>query len=115
MSVYAFDLDNTLERPEIAQLANDLYDAGHEVHVVTGGLADSGEWTMEARKARLAENGVRYTSLRRCLDPDIRNIGAIKGSVCHELGASVIFDDRADYLEGVRTTSRTVRLLVLPQ
>jgi len=41
MSTYAFDIDGTL--PQIKTLANDLYDAGHQIIVITGGLRKVGE------------------------------------------------------------------------
>ena len=113
MTVYGFDLDGTLDRPALAQLANDLYDAGHEVYVITGGLADAGEWTLAAREQRLAELGVRCTGIVRCLDPDTGKIGALKGLECSRLGISVLLDDSIYYLSSITMFSNVVRLLVL--
>ncbi len=114
MTAYGFDLDGTLDRPALAQLTNDLYDAGHKVYVVTGGLADTGEWTMAAREAKLAALGVHCTGIIRCLDPDIRMLGLLKGRECRRLGISVMFDDSSFYLRGIAEVSDVVRLLVLP-
>lgn len=114
MSAYGFDLDGTLDRPALARLANDLYDAGHQVYVVTGGLADSGEWTLAAREARLAALGARYTDVVRCIDADIHQLGRLKGEACARLGITVLFDDSRDYLAGAQGVSGAVRLLVLP-
>jgi hypothetical protein len=113
MTAYGFDLDGTLDRPALARMANDLYDAGHEVYVVTGGLADTGAWTLEARKRKLAALGVRYTRIVRCLDPDIRKLGAMKGTECSRLGIDVLLDDSRSYLDGMAAVSSAVRLLVL--
>lgn len=113
MTAYGFDLDGTLDRPALARLANDLHDAGHEVYVVTGGLGDTGEWTLEARKRKLAALGVRYTAIVRCIDPDIRQLGILKGRECARLGIAVLLDDDRRYLDGVATVSDAVRLLVL--
>jgi hypothetical protein len=112
VTAYAFDLDGTLDRPGLVQLANDLYDAGHEVYVVTGGLADTGEWTMRAREAKLAALGVRYTQIVRVIDPDIGQIGRLKGEACERLSATVLVDDAPSYLAGASTGA--VKLLVLP-
>lgn len=113
MTSYGFDLDGTLDRPALAQLANDLYDAGHEVYVVTGGLSDEGEWSAAAREQRLAALGVRCTAIVRCIDPDTWRIGALKGEACARLGISVLVDDSCHYLEKVPDASDAVRLLVL--
>jgi hypothetical protein len=113
MTAYAFDLDGTLDRPALAQLANDLHDAGHEVWVITGGLADTGEWTLEAREQKLAALGVRCAGIVRCINPDIRKLGALKGRECARLGITVMVDDSLPYLEGAAGASSAVRLLVL--
>lgn len=114
MTAYGFDLDGTLDRPALARLANDLHDAGHEVYVVTGGLGDTGEWTLPARERTLAALGVRYTAIMRCIDPDIRQLGLLKGEQCARLGIAVMVDDDRLYLDGVAAAaSDVVRLLVL--
>jgi hypothetical protein len=113
VTAYGFDLDETLDRPALAQLANDLHDAGHEVYVVTGGLSDEGEWTMAARQEKLAALGVRCTAVIRCIDPDIARVGVLKGQECRRLGIAVMIDDSRLYLDGVAAASDAVRLLVL--
>jgi hypothetical protein len=113
MSKYGFDLDGVLNRAPLAQLANDLFDAGHEVYVVTGGLADSGEWTMEARIERLREFWIRYTEIVRCIDPDINKVGEVKGRMCDELGIGLLIDDSYPYLVAAARVSRVQGLLVL--
>lgn len=114
MSKYGFDLDGTVSVPAVRDLANDLFDAGHEIYIITGGLADSGEWTMAAREARLALYGVRYTEIIRCIDPDINQLGRIKGAECNRLGVTVIFDDAIPYLQGIGEVSSVQRMLVVP-
>ena len=113
MSRYGFDLDGVLSRPVLARLANDLYDAGHEVYIVTGGLADTGEWTLEERRKRLEKYGVRYSEIIRCIEPDINNIGAAKGRACDRLGIGLLIDDSYPYLVGAASVSKMERLLVL--
>lgn len=113
MSKYGFDLDGVLSRPALAQLANDLYDAGHDVYVVTGALADTGEWTLPARRLQLKRYGVRYTEILRVMDPDLGRIGELKGRVCDQFGITVLIDDSLLYLQGAGTVSSVVRLLAL--
>lgn len=113
MTAYAFDLDGVLDKPAMRQLSNDLFDAGHEVYVVTGGLADTGKWTMEARRTHLARLGIRYTELWRCIAPTFIAIGLLKGGTCNEIGAAILFDDSAEYLRAVAEVSQVQRVLVL--
>lgn len=98
MSKYGFDLDGTLDIPAIAQLANDLYAAGHEVYIVTGGFGDRGEWTITEREKKLTRLKVRYTEIIRCLKPTFEEIGQEKGRVCHERGIILLFDDSDTYI-----------------
>lgn len=113
MSRYAFDLDGTLDRPEIAQLANDLYAAGHEIHVVTGGHADTGEWTIEARKQKLAALNVNYTSIIRCFGATLDDIGREKARQLRALDAILMFDDAPIYVE--HTSQICTTLFVVPR
>lgn len=113
MSRYGFDLDGTLDRPALRDLCNALYDAGHQTYVITGGFEDSGEWTEEARRQRLADLGVRCTELRRCIALGFPLIAELKKRVCEELKIDVYFDDMVTYLEPIQRTS-TVCLRVLP-
>lgn len=39
-----FDLDGTLDRPSVRDLALALIAAGHEVHIITGIFSESGSW-----------------------------------------------------------------------
>jgi len=100
MSRYGFDLDGTLDREPIRQLARDLFEAGHKIYIVTGGLEDSGEWTAESRMQRLKDLGVPYTNIVRCLHPDITKIGAMKGDACRKLGIALLIDDSMMYITG---------------
>ncbi len=114
VTAYGFDLDGTVTRPHIARLANDLYAAGHEVYVITGGLGDFGEWTMEARVEYLKMLGVNYTEIVRCIAPRWEEIALIKGTECAKRGITVMLDDMPVFLDGIRKRSpSTVGLLVL--
>ena len=100
---YGFDLDGTLTKPAIAQLANDLFDAGHRIYVITGGMADSGEWTIERRQELLAKLGVKYTKVVRCLAPSFREIADLKNKACQEYNISVMLDDMDIYLNAIQS------------
>jgi hypothetical protein len=99
---YGFDLDGTLTRPAIAALANTLYAAGHGIYIITGGLADTGAWTMEKRKQLLFDLGVSYTEIIRCLAPTFSEIAQLKAQACKDYGISVMFDDMDVYLNAIQ-------------
>ena len=53
-----FDLDGTLDRPHILDLALMLLDSGHEIHIITGIYDEAGDWQNE--EAKIAKiNGLR--------------------------------------------------------
>jgi len=106
-----FDLDGTLDVPAIRDLANALHAAGHGVFVVTGGLADSGDWTMPAREAKLRALGVNYTEIVRCITPRMEDIGALKALECGEREISMLIDDAGMYIQGARSVSDDLCLL----
>jgi hypothetical protein len=113
VTAYGFDLDGTLDQPGIAQLANDLFDAGHEVYVVTGGLDETGEWTLAERELRLARLGVRYTAVVRCIHPDITEIGRLKGEQCERLDIRLLVDDSPLYLQGAQAATDAAMLMAV--
>jgi hypothetical protein len=113
VSRYAFDLDDTLDVPVIAQLARDLHAAGHEVHVVTGCPADVGEWTVQARHEKLARLNVPFTELHRCWGQDIHSIGVSKGIVLRSLGDPLFIDDNPGLIRGAATISSCTKLWVV--
>lgn len=88
--IYAFDFGNVLSnRPRLCVFANALMDAGHEVHVVTANPDLSVDMP-----ACLRAVGVRYTSVRLCLDDfDPSAVARRKQEILRELHADVFFDD----------------------
>jgi hypothetical protein len=114
MTSYGFDLDGTVSKPQIARLANDLFNAGHDVYIITGGIAECYPWRMEDRIALLAVYGVKYTEIVRCIAPTWEVIAIIKGDECRKRGVMVMLDDMPVFLDGVRQESpETARLLVI--
>lgn len=119
-----FDLDGTLDRPAIAELAKALLKAGVEVHIITGTFAESGDWqsrTAKERKvARLGipfsygftddfgkpatmPSGIATLHVLTAVDPSygsdyrLRDLGLRKGALCEELGIGLFIDDSDVY------------------
>jgi hypothetical protein len=115
-----FDLDGTLDRPGMAELAKVLLAGGHEVFVISGCFDEAGAWQDEGAKwAKLvrlglavetdlfppymAEPGLHLTVLHAVshekFDRDYRlaDIGLRKGAFIAEQGIQVMFDDSEMY------------------
>ena len=115
-----FDLDGTLDRPAIRDLALALIKGGHEVHIITGVFVEAKEWQDEAaKKEKLTRLGIPYqmpdamcqvegTAVLHVLDAvastfarDYRliDLGLRKGALCEKLGITMFFDDSETYVE----------------
>lgn len=56
-----FDLDGTLDRPAIRDMALALIEAGHEVHIITGVFLEAGEWqSAEQKRQKLTRLGISF-------------------------------------------------------
>ena len=102
---FGFDLDGTLDRTQIRLLSNALYEAGHEVHVITGGMTDTGEWTMAARIAKCDSLGIMRTAIHRAFGPDLHAIGLEKARILKELGIGLMFEDSSSYIRAIDRTA----------
>ena len=115
-----FDLDGTLDRPALRDLALSLLKAGHEVHIISGCFLEAGEWQDEQAKLeklvrlglaqagpvkgkyKLPEN-LRVTILEAVshidFDRDYRlaDLGLRKGAYVERNGIEVMFDDSELY------------------
>lgn len=89
---YGFDLDGTLDHPELLALANLLFDAGHEVHVLTG-FVPGGGYTSLKKYEKLARLGVRCTAVHLCEGETNEEIGYSKAVVLNRLGIPFMVDD----------------------
>lgn len=117
---FGFDLDGTLDKPEIAYLANQLLASGHEVHIITSIFPESGEWQNRSAKLdKLNRIGVPvsetlmagWTARGQCrlhvieadksgtIEERLRVIGLMKGDLCGKLGIDVFFDDSSLYCD----------------
>lgn len=89
---WGFDLDGTLDHEEIRDLANVLFDAGHEVHILTGSVPGS-DYTEEKKVAKCHRLGVRYTQLHLCAGNSMEEIGYVKAQYLNRLGIKFMVDD----------------------
>ena len=96
-----FDLDGTLDRPEIARLANMYYDAGIEVHVIT--VVQLGQTgyitTRKAKMDKLTLLGVRYTKLHLVRGQTYNECGIAKADVINAEGIVLMIDDAPSFVK----------------
>jgi hypothetical protein len=130
---FGFDLDGTLDKPALRDLANILISAGHEVHVITGTFPEAGDWqNADAKMAKMRRLGIPFT--QGFYDPLVRvaqlhilyavnqeyprdyrlaDLGLRKGALCETLGLTMIFDDSMTYCEMIpKMAGNTVVLQV---
>ena len=96
MSVYAFDLDGTLTRAPIAQLARDLEAAGHTIHVVSGWLEHLGPWeaAIAAKAEQLRALGLSSNApLHLCRGSTQTACAAGKAEALRRIGPLLFIDD----------------------
>ena len=111
MTVYAFDLDGTLERPNMKNLANDLFMAGHDVYVISAARSSGPD--RQAKLEKLTGLGVQFTELIMCIGDDVNRLGIMKGDKCRELGVSVMVEDDAQYAYDISKTSPSTDSLMI--
>lgn len=107
--IFAFDLDGTLDRPEVADLARLLLRTGHEVHIITGVFLEAGDWQCDAAKhEKLKRIGGLDDAKVHVLwampetyprDYRLADLGLRKGALCEKLGVRMLFDDNETYCE----------------
>lgn len=116
-----FDLDGTLDRPAVRELAFQLLEAGVEVHIISGYFAE-GEWQHpKAKYAKLVRMGfghwnwineffvpecqhlvvsfIDQPDTERDTEYRLRNIALRKGAYCEEHGIDIMFDDSELYVK----------------
>jgi hypothetical protein len=115
-----FDLDGTLDKPALRDLALALLAAGHEVHVISGCFLEAGEWQDEQAKLEklvrlgLAQKGETDGTFKlperlhievlaavdhEKFDRDYRlaDLGLRKGAYLDRNGIELMFDDSELY------------------
>ena len=115
-----FDLDGTLDKPALRDLALTLIDAGWEVHIITGVFPEAKDWQdAPAKRAKLKRLGIPFherpfiateekTAILHILDAvpmnfprDYRlaDLGLRKGAYCELHGITLMLDDSVTYCE----------------
>jgi hypothetical protein len=117
--IFGFDLDGTLDKPELAYLANHLLQSGHTVHVITSVFPESGNW--QSRIAKLeklqrlgvptiqdenihfmqghAKLHVIYPENVGTIEERLRIIGLQKGILTEKMKIDVFFDDSSTFCD----------------
>lgn len=104
MSIYAFDLDGTLDVPAIARLARDLYAAGHKIHVVTGWLdpiCKDIELVRQSKTQKLEALGVPYHEMHLVRAPvrDFSIVAKAKAEILKKIEAGLFIDDMIEFAQ----------------
>lgn len=113
---FAFDLELTLDaEPEAFRaICTSLITCGHGVYVVTGLFPGATEgYRLQQLAAIDFQKGREYTELRCCPGSSPAEVGDRKRDVCEEINAALMVDDRADFTERIRHSTRC--LLILPK
>ncbi len=124
-----FDLDGTLDRPQIAELAKWLIAGGHEVHIITGVFPEAVNWQDgNAKRRKLGRLDIPYTTgtltegvatlhildavpATFARDYRLADLGLRKGALCEELGVTLFLDDSELYCEMVPKMSGNTTVL----
>lgn len=125
-----FDLDGTLDRPALRDLALVLLEAGHEVHIITGVFPEAENWQdAPAKRAKLSRLKIPFTegfldtregatlhiltAVPSTFDRDYRlaDLGLRKGELCERLGIEMFFDDSDKYVEMIPKMAGAVTVL----
>lgn len=128
--IYGFDLDGTLDKPELAALCKTLLATQHEVHIISSIFPEGGEWqNADAKKQKLDRLGILWkdpgaitkanaASLHVVpaeADGDIgerlRVIGLKKGILTERLHIDVFFEDSETFCQMIPRMDGHVTIL----
>lgn len=109
---WGFDLDGTLDHEEILNLANFLFDHGEEVHVLTG-FVPGGDYTENAKVAKMQRLGVKCTKLHLCEGFTPEEIGYTKAQILNRLNIPIMIDDSPDFIRAMAFYSNARLLMVV--
>ena len=110
--IYGFDLDGTLDKKPLADLANLLLLSGHEVHIITSVFPESGEWqSPQSKREKCRRLGIPVSDIptrgnaqlhvlwpipveqEHDISARLRDLGLQKGHLTEKLGIDVFIDD----------------------
>jgi len=109
---WGFDLDGTLDHPEIRELANFLYDHGQEVHILTGFVPEGG-YTEQMKLDKLKRLGIRCTQVHLCEGENMEEIGYTKAQTLNRLGIAFMVDDDPTFVKQMVHYSSSRILLIV--
>src|SRR5689334_11256222 len=110
---YGFDLDNTLDRPAIAQLARDLFAAGHEVHIITAIEANADNARYLETFTKINRLQVPFTKVHITLGYTLEEMGALKANIIEAHGITMMLDDSPTFCREIMLGSEAQVLRVL--
>lgn len=114
-----FDLDGTLDRPEIAALARLLYAAGVEIHIITVGALDGdgpeATEVMHARKVeRLAFLSIPYQHLHVVTGANFDEAGEEKAAIVNYYELPIVIDDSGSFVKALVADTSAMVLHLKP-
>lgn len=114
-----FDLDGTLDRPGVLELAKAMLKSGHEVHIISGCFLESGTWQgRQAKFEKLERLGLvmllpggtvmlppnLFVEILDAVDHEkfdrdyrLADLGLRKGAYVERHGIALMFDDSELY------------------
>jgi len=111
-----FDLDMTLDRPELAELAGMLFSKGCEIHIITvARMGDGYHSTREQKQEKLKQLGVPYHYLHLVGGDSFEQAGLRKASVVAREGIKIFIDDSSTFCTVVADQTDAVVLRVRPE
>lgn len=109
---WGFDLDGTLDHIEIRDMCNALYDAGHEIHILTG-FVPGGGYTAEDKLAKIERLGVKYSKLHLCEGDTMEDIGYTKAQILRNYNIPLMIDDDPTFVKQMAYYSTSRILMVI--
>jgi hypothetical protein len=109
---FGFDLDGTLDHEEIRMIANTLFDAGHEVHILTG-FVPGGTYTEQMKLDKCQRLKLKYTKLHLCQGDSMEDIGYVKAQTLRQYDIPFMIDDDPTFVRQMTyySTSRIVMIV----
>ena len=109
---FGFDLDGTLDHEEVRTIANTLFEAGHEIHILTG-FVNNGGYTEQMKLDKCQRLGLKYTKLHLCEGENREDIGYVKAQILRQFNIPFMIDDDPEFVRQMTyySTSRIVMIV----
>ncbi len=109
---FGFDLDGTLDHEEIRTISNCLFDAGHEIHILTG-FIPTGTYTAQQKVDKLTRLGVKYTKLHLCEGQTMEDMGYVKAQILRNFDIPFMIDDDPTFVKQIAHYSNARIVMVV--